>query len=670
MNNPTRGQSSLALLTRQYIFHAGFLWLTFLSTTEDYDYGSRSRDPARHISSAGRNPAIDSDRRQSPGRATIQTARTGSGRPPSSYYHHPHQASPPSHAPTNPDPRTGYTTQRPSSSQGPSFSYQNPVSGALYKTPPSNARSNNAPAVDDQVQDLQNLSIGGRGRDERPVNPSAAPTTNYPSIPSSAVPTSYAPNVRPQIIGPATGSPPTSESMTYRSISAAQSITRPSETTFHSSLTPTLQSFANLARDDWKSIESYVRKDDSLIAADPMMFFNEAIQAFSSGKDSYGNQCIHRAALLRLVENCSSNTALKKIKNIRDKKPEGKTLLTNYDKLLKAAKDKAKPMASNTPGPASTQRRDATQAPQDSSRAPYPPGGPGPHYVSLPSVPSPYPLSSGFPNQVDARSSGVPTATVPSGLDSWPGSGTLGPSSSGLQEINQGPLRTSVPGPQAIHDGPGGSGDTTLTGTRRASIGNLSLTGISVTDDNTFYPPRQDQLNPHYQRRHSSFYKLGTVFSVLWHSGASSDKRKNPPKGYRTAQQFRTIGKYGEEIYSTIRRMVVVRERHGYCVCIQINTYSGRGLGKIRSNPREVNNHSIVHMSDTTPTYLSDEPKTNKMPIAVKKAAPFEKLVRESRLCYSQPSTVQHNVKALHVGQVTPDCLPLLETYYNQAQQH
>lgn len=504
--------------------------------------------------------------------------------------------------------------------------------------------------MDDQVQGLGNLSIGGPGRDERPVNPSAAPTTNYPSIPSSAGPTTYAPSARHEVIGPATGSLPTSESMANRPISAAQSSTRPSEPAFHSSLTPTLQAFANLARDDWKSIELYVRKHESLIAADPALFVNEAVQAFSCGKDSYANQCIHRAALLRLINDHSLNTALRTIKNIRDKKPEGKTLLTTYDKLLKAAKDKAKAMASNSPGPVPTPRRDATQTLGDTSRAPYPVVGLAPHYGNPSSVPAPYPLSSGFPNRPDARSSGVPTTTAPPGLDSRAGSGTLESSSSGLRAINQGPPTPSVLGPA---DRPGGNGGTTV---------------ISVTDDNTFYPSPQDRLHPSYQRRPSSFYRRGTVFAVLWHAEASSDKPKKTPKGYTTAQKVRTIGKFGEEIYSTIRRMVVVREANGYCVCIQINTYSGRGLAKIRNNPQEVNNHSIIHMTDTAPTYLDGEPRTNKMPIAVQKAAPHQRLSSDSRLCYSQPSTVQHNSKAMHVGQVTPESMPLLLTYYSQAQ--
>jgi hypothetical protein len=214
---------------------------------------------------------------------------------------------------------------------------------------------------------------------------------------------------------------------------------------------------------------------------------------------------------------------------------------------------------------------------------------------------------------------------------------------------------------------------------------NIAPTTIfSVTGDNTFYDQpsqqgqqgQQGQLDSRFQPRSGAFYRLGTVFAVLWHVPGSTE----PPKGNTGATRVLTVGKYGEPIYSTIRRMVVVREGHGFCVCIQINTYGGRGLKKFtsrtqkgeifitRAQQAEIENHSIIHMADTNPSYINGEPSTSRKAIPVDRAASYQRLGSDSRLCYSQPSTVQHNVKAMHVGQVKREYLPWLVHYYNQAQ--
>ncbi|KIW88295.1 uncharacterized protein Z519_10862 [Cladophialophora bantiana CBS 173.52] len=165
-------------------------------------------------------------------------------------------------------------------------------------------------------------------------------------------------------------------------------------------------------------------------------------------------------------------------------------------------------------------------------------------------------------------------------------------------------------------------------------------------------------LDSRYIVRPSSYYQPGRVFAILWHEPF------NDSQGNTCLSDNVSTGLYGERIYSSIRRMVVVRQDHGCSVCIQINTYGKRGLGKFKTSQRDIDAHSIIHMDDTTPHQLPGEPISDKRPIAVRKASPDQQLSPWSRLCYSQPHTVQHTVKALDVGWVVKESLPYLLSYF------
>lgn len=51
------------------------------------------------------------------------------------------------------------------------------------------------------------------------------------------------------------------------------------------------------------------------------------------------------------------------------------------------------------------------------------------------------------------------------------------------------------------------------------------------------------------------------VFAMLWHETAGS-------QGTVLTNMRVTTGKYGEAVYTTIRRMVVVKEGQGACWCM------------------------------------------------------------------------------------------------------
>jgi hypothetical protein len=153
---------------------------------------------------------------------------------------------------------------------------------------------------------------------------------------------------------------------------------------------------------------------------------------------------------------------------------------------------------------------------------------------------------------------------------------------------------------------------------------------------------------------------------MLWHEsvgypngGHLSHKEQFKPYPYRE-------GKYGERVYSHIVRMVVVKERHGYCWCIQIHTYNGRGVLKPGFNQQDQKAHAIIHMDDTRPASTSEEEMRlmTKKPIAVRAASSDQKLHVMSRLNFGAPYSIQMNVKVMDVGMIAEASMPAFESYW------
>lgn len=170
-----------------------------------------------------------------------------------------------------------------------------------------------------------------------------------------------------------------------------------------------------------------------------------------------------------------------------------------------------------------------------------------------------------------------------------------------------------------------------------------------------------EDLDPRYFKRPDAkkFFVVGRVFALLWHENAGESR-----EGYI---DYTTEGRYGSRVFSHIRRMAVVIERKGYCVCIPIHTYGGRGILKHGFDLRERQAHSIIHASDTKPAPQKEELDVLvKKPIAVTMASREQKLDRFSRINFAKPHTVEWNVKVMNVGKVTPDSLPAFKSYFRQ----
>jgi len=198
---------------------------------------------------------------------------------------------------------------------------------------------------------------------------------------------------------------------------------------------------------------------------------------------------------------------------------------------------------------------------------------------------------------------------------------------------------------------------------RRSAIEEDSVQeALSIDPDIRGTEEDRESLDLGYSKRLDAkkFFVVGRVFALLWHEGAGEGR---PGKGSSAPE-----GRHGQRAFSHIRRMVVVRERWGYCICIPINTYRGQGVMKHGLSTAERQAHSIIHANDTAP-YAREEERVFlvKKPIAIKMASKEQGLDRMSRINFGKPSTVEWNVNVLDIGRVVPESIPtLLGCYYNE----
>ncbi|KAJ5189090.1 hypothetical protein N7491_005413 [Penicillium cf. griseofulvum] len=160
-----------------------------------------------------------------------------------------------------------------------------------------------------------------------------------------------------------------------------------------------------------------------------------------------------------------------------------------------------------------------------------------------------------------------------------------------------------------------------------------------------------ETLDPRYKRQSNprKFFRVGRVFSMLWHENAGWHGTVLSEQFPRPSSSPFIKGKYQEPIYSSIRRMVVVKEQKGCCWCVPITTYSGQGVAKAGIDR---NKHAIIHMRGDRPRTMQGEPRMAKQPLEVDPARLDQKLDCMSRVNFGKVYTVEHNIKVLPVGKI------------------
>ena len=181
----------------------------------------------------------------------------------------------------------------------------------------------------------------------------------------------------------------------------------------------------------------------------------------------------------------------------------------------------------------------------------------------------------------------------------------------------------------------------------------------------------REELDHRYQKRlkdANNFFVVGKVFAMLWHEGAG-DKKHGPLSQvgpYKVEKYDKKGGKYREEVFSHIRRMAVVKARHGYCWCIPINTYSYQGVAKKGLSDVDRQAHAIIYMDDTKLAISSKEKGMMfKTPIAVTATNSEQKLHVMSRINFGKVYSVEWNVKVMPVGRVNAQSMAAFTGYWH-----
>ena len=249
----------------------------------------------------------------------------------------------------------------------------------------------------------------------------------------------------------------------------------------------------------------------------------------------------------------------------------------------------------------------------------------------------------------------------------------------GVGELSRDMRRVSVSNPsdrdqRSTRGGGIGKRDPPATPGARPDLGPRKPTGEpAIGGNNTEGAPsivevihgtdkEREDLDPRYYKRPDAkkFFTVGRIFTLLWHENAGDDNPRR--EGY---VDITTKGRFGQRVFSHIRRMAVVKERSGFCVCIPINTYGGQGVAKPGLYLAERQAHSIIHERGLAPYSTEEEkPFLIKKPIAVNMANKEQQLDKMSRVNFGKPNSVEWNVKVMNVGKVAPESMATFTGYY------
>ncbi|KAH6865211.1 hypothetical protein BKA58DRAFT_322449 [Alternaria rosae] len=155
------------------------------------------------------------------------------------------------------------------------------------------------------------------------------------------------------------------------------------------------------------------------------------------------------------------------------------------------------------------------------------------------------------------------------------------------------------------------------------------------------------------------FFVVGRVFAMLYTEAAGETSQANP---YDDAY---TLVRFGERVYTNIRRFVVLKVRSGFVKACGIGTYSNRGARKGGCRPSE---HAIVYLQGTDPAscYLEGERESGMTKEAIE-IIPVDRSIKlrsNSRIRFGKTYPIEQNVKVKDIGHIHPSHVGKLLQYW------
>lgn len=397
------------------------------------------------------------------------------------------------------------------------------------------------------------------------------------------------------------------------------------------------QEFTKIAIGDYLECEEFMTANPAIFKEDPNQLVQEAVRFAKEGKSAPARACVQQSLLLRKCSKMSDTDSRSFFAQMgaNDRKTLG-DFLKDFDKIIDAVMSSAATVVTAKPlseqamkkihesKPLLIDERDSLRPPLESRHAPNP---------------------TGRRNSVDHISAPLENLAI---------------NNRHSQVSNHGKNLVTM-GPPAASNQNNRNRRPTIS-SEESAVDNLSIVpDIRGSDDRD---DQEEELDPRYYKRPDAkkFFVQGRVFALLWHESAGES---SPGDDLSTAIHS-TKGKHGERIFSHIRRMAVVREGHGYCVCVSINTYRGQGVLKRGFTKADRHAHAIVYSSDTNPACKAAEKGLmNKKPIEVNMASAEQKLDSMSRIHFGKPYTIEWNVKVMNVGKVSHESMATFIGYYH-----
>jgi hypothetical protein len=437
---------------------------------------------------------------------------------------------------------------------------------------------------------------------------------------------SYPKDVRGEQVTTTVGSTP--RPAFGRSISAPQAPVSGSEgkkaevtTDSSSHLSRLGQAFVKIGYGQYRTCQNFIDNYPEIRKEALGNFQLEAVRLEQEGKFSMVENCVQQLLLLR---NCSFKSD-EECEDFFDrmKKRDPATLESfhgNFDKTLKALKAKAASAGPiqhvrSEPQSLGSTNRGSTQVPAEVRHAPE-------------------------PNRHNSAENDLPAS---------------------LRRLS---IRDSRPKLSSVaeHPGPDLQSDT------NSQAGDVSILDAAELDIRGNGGDHEELDHRYYRRPDGKkFFVVGRVFAMLWHEGAGDKKggHLSQAEPFNVQRNSKKKGKYNEEVFSHIRRMAVVKARHGYCWCVPINTYNYQGVAKKGFSPEDRRAHAIIHMDNTKPAiHPAEKGMMFKSPITVSAANSEQKLHYMSRINFGKVYSVEWNVKVMNVGKVHRDSMFNFEGYW------
>ncbi|KAK5719521.1 hypothetical protein LTR15_008045 [Elasticomyces elasticus] len=203
------------------------------------------------------------------------------------------------------------------------------------------------------------------------------------------------------------------------------------------------------------------------------------------------------------------------------------------------------------------------------------------------------------------------------------------------------------------------------------------LLGSGITAQRALYGTEGDEERLFstfkVRERAQRFFKVGRVFLILWTepagAGATAITSYEQNDCTITAADRGLIpGRFGESVYSQVRRFVVIREGAHFCSALPIYTYGGQGVGKPSVRKSD---HVIIYTSRQAPRPLRAElPRQGETdalrptPIRVVSDSPADILSSTSRLDLAKVHTIHHNIKVKPLGEVHPNSVEAFKAQF------